>query len=195
MDIIRDAPIGQLIRLLTRNRVLKYPEELGDFQCPHCYKDVEEQDAGKSPSEKPAEPNDISPVDETAKETPAVDEKTPDLEPYDQATPEFAAIRPGSAGTAQSSLSTESNRFPQTASRRQSLARVGTRSALQKSRSRADLERQFTDAINADKESIRTIEPEKLDDGVVVVDWYNTNDKANPQNWSLRKKIFVSTVI
>ncbi|KAJ5356264.1 major facilitator superfamily domain-containing protein [Penicillium concentricum] len=34
MSLMRDAPIGQLIRFVTRNRVLLYPDELPDFQCP-----------------------------------------------------------------------------------------------------------------------------------------------------------------
>ncbi|KAF5025805.1 hypothetical protein F66182_2138 [Fusarium sp. NRRL 66182] len=35
--IIRDAPLGQLIRFLTRNRYLQYPEEKPDFQLPDCW--------------------------------------------------------------------------------------------------------------------------------------------------------------
>jgi DHA1 family multidrug resistance protein-like MFS transporter len=34
---IRDAPFGKLLRYVTNNRILKYPEELDDFQCPHGY--------------------------------------------------------------------------------------------------------------------------------------------------------------
>jgi DHA1 family multidrug resistance protein-like MFS transporter len=36
-EIIRDAPFGQLLRYITRNRVLKYPEELPNFQVPAAY--------------------------------------------------------------------------------------------------------------------------------------------------------------
>lgn len=36
-DLIRDAPIGQIIRYLTKNRLLKYPEELDTWQCPNSY--------------------------------------------------------------------------------------------------------------------------------------------------------------
>ena len=31
MDTIREAPFGQFLRLITGNRVLKYPEELPGF--------------------------------------------------------------------------------------------------------------------------------------------------------------------
>ncbi|KAI6829209.1 MFS general substrate transporter [Hortaea werneckii] len=37
-DLIRDAPIGQLIRFATQNRLLPYPEERGDFECPPAFK-------------------------------------------------------------------------------------------------------------------------------------------------------------
>ncbi|EEU34351.1 uncharacterized protein NECHADRAFT_49951 [Fusarium vanettenii 77-13-4] len=33
-DIIRDAPLGQVIRFVTRNKYLKYPEEKEDFKLP-----------------------------------------------------------------------------------------------------------------------------------------------------------------
>ncbi|KAK4501499.1 hypothetical protein PRZ48_007308 [Zasmidium cellare] len=36
-DLIRDAPLGQLIRLATRNRCLRYPEEQPGFQLPLPY--------------------------------------------------------------------------------------------------------------------------------------------------------------
>ncbi|ETS83258.1 hypothetical protein PFICI_05134 [Pestalotiopsis fici W106-1] len=37
-NIIRDAPIGQLVRLITRNRVLRYAEEQPDFALPEPWK-------------------------------------------------------------------------------------------------------------------------------------------------------------
>lgn len=36
--VIRDAPFGQLVRYVTRNRFFKYPEELAGFECPETYK-------------------------------------------------------------------------------------------------------------------------------------------------------------
>lgn len=37
LDIVRDAPFGQLARFLTGNKVFLYHEEEKDFQCRHCY--------------------------------------------------------------------------------------------------------------------------------------------------------------
>lgn len=39
-QIIRDAPVGQLIRFITRNKFLQYPEEKPDFQLPQEWLDV-----------------------------------------------------------------------------------------------------------------------------------------------------------
>lgn len=36
-DLIRDAPLGQLLRLLSGYRVLRYPEELPGFEVPYQY--------------------------------------------------------------------------------------------------------------------------------------------------------------
>ncbi|PVH76284.1 major facilitator superfamily transporter [Cadophora sp. DSE1049] len=38
-DIIRDSTFGQIIRLLTSNRILLYPEEEPNFKCPKGYND------------------------------------------------------------------------------------------------------------------------------------------------------------
>ncbi|PWY79529.1 MFS general substrate transporter [Aspergillus sclerotioniger CBS 115572] len=37
--LIHSSTAGQLLRWITRNKVLPYPEEQPDFQCPHCYAD------------------------------------------------------------------------------------------------------------------------------------------------------------
>jgi DHA1 family multidrug resistance protein-like MFS transporter len=39
------------------------------------------------------------------------------------------------------------------------------------------------------------IVPKKTTDGIILVDWYTTDDPANPQNWSSRKRMFVTFVM
>lgn len=73
---------------------------------------------------------------------------------------------------------------------RTQISRVGTRTALSRSISRADLEQQFSLAT-IDRGPSRPIEPETLDDGTILVDWYTTDDPENPQNWSFGKKTVV----
>ncbi|KAJ5197704.1 multidrug transporter [Penicillium cf. viridicatum] len=40
-----------------------------------------------------------------------------------------------------------------------------------------------------------SIIPQKSSDGSILVDWYTTDDAANPQNWSNRKRFLVSLII
>ncbi|KAF2262081.1 MFS general substrate transporter [Lojkania enalia] len=149
LALIRDAPVGQIIRFVTHNRVLQYPEERFDFQLPPSYLIHQ----GKQV------PNEKTETEE--------DEDISDLEKIKTA---------------------QTARTARTA--RTQLSRVGTKEALQKSVSRADLEQQFTLA-SIEKGPSRPIEPEKLDDGTILVDWYTTDDPDNPQNWGFGKKIVV----
>ncbi|RDW94179.1 MFS transporter [Aspergillus mulundensis] len=45
------------------------------------------------------------------------------------------------------------------------------------------------------KNQSRPIKPTQTSDGLILVDWYTTDDPENPQNWSPLKKAFVSFVI
>jgi DHA1 family multidrug resistance protein-like MFS transporter len=62
-DLIRDAPIGQIARYLTGNRVLLYPEELPGFVCPLSFNDRNSHQQSESSSTNTATPstNDIEP--------------------------------------------------------------------------------------------------------------------------------------
>jgi DHA1 family multidrug resistance protein-like MFS transporter len=198
-DLVRDAPFGQALRLLSGNRLLQYPEEVPGFKCPTCYKD----------SDVP------SPLTETTTSTEenvrsyAVD--TADLEksldkqesiaaeisrPSDVEIPdeEPQLVRVESTSSESSSTSASSEEIPPT-ERRQSLVRIDTRSALQKSATRAELEQQFADAFKAINQPPERIQPDKLNCGTIVVDWYSTDDPGNPQNWPMKKKVIVSTII
>lgn len=138
---------------------------------------------------------------------------TPDSDPYapgwggeESHQPRFSPIRShasgGGIGTGMLGRRRQSTATTVGGVRRQSLARIDTRSALHASWTRAELEEQFAAAVAADEAREEgtavavPIEPEKEPhSGVVVVDWYDTEDRANPQNWSLRRKIFVSSII
>ncbi|KAI5459533.1 major facilitator superfamily domain-containing protein [Mariannaea sp. PMI_226] len=39
------------------------------------------------------------------------------------------------------------------------------------------------------------IVPKRTEDGVLLVDWYTTDDAANPHNWSNRRRLFLATII
>jgi DHA1 family multidrug resistance protein-like MFS transporter len=56
-------------------------------------------------------------------------------------------------------------------------------------RERFDIEQ----AISAEKTKSIAIAPTKTRDGVILVDWYTTDDPSNPQNWAASKKGWVLT--
>lgn len=176
--LIRDAPIGQIIRWVTHNRVLQYPEERDDFELPASYVQLK---AGQGQRHVPAQPEEPLSAEP---EGPATEEVYPD--------PETVLEKEEELYTAEESESDlekiQTARTAQTA--RTQISRVGTRTALQKSISRADLEQQFTLA-SVERGPSRPIEPEKLDDGTILVDWYTTDDTENPQNWTFGKKAVV----
>jgi len=173
--LIRDAPIGQIIRYFTNNRVLQYPEERPDFQVPAYYTrntrplpkrlSTDGTDALQIEPEGPATEEVVLPDPETVldlekADTISEDDHT-DLEKIQTARTQHTA--------------------------RTQISRVGTRTALSKSISRVDLEQQFSLAT-VERGPSRPIEPEILPDGTILVDWYATDDADNPQNWSLAKK-------
>lgn len=46
--------------------------------------------------------------------------------------------------------------------------------------------------LQAEKTKSKVIKPVATADGNILVDWYKTDDPANPQNWSPKKKFFVA---
>ncbi|KAL3490654.1 MFS general substrate transporter [Aspergillus germanicus] len=132
LDLLRETPLGQAIRLVSRNKLLLYPEEKADFQLPPQYlaqlQQLEKPDGhGRAPK-----PENIIP---------------------DAAEPE------DTDGPA-SSLRGEDVDV-------ESLRGVVTRP-----------ERDLT--LNRIK-SI-SITPQKTSDGIILVDWYTTDDPENPKN-------------
>ncbi|KAF2819109.1 MFS general substrate transporter [Ophiobolus disseminans] len=178
--LIRDAPFGQIIRYFTKNRVLLYPEEHPDFQIPAAY------NRNTRPLPKRLSTSSTSPP-QTEAEGPATEEAIyPDpetvLEKDDQTSDDdLTDLEKIQTARTQHTIRTQ-------------ISRVGTRTALQKSISRADLEQQFSLA-SIERGPTRPIEPETLDDGTILVDWYATDDPSNPQNWSFARKAVVLTQI
>jgi DHA1 family multidrug resistance protein-like MFS transporter len=44
-DILRDAPLGQFVRFVTRSRLLQYPEEKESFISPYYHEQMPESEA------------------------------------------------------------------------------------------------------------------------------------------------------
>ena len=149
-DTIRDAPVGQIIRWVTRNKYFQYPEEQAGFELPLSYV------TALNISEKPTSWT----ASRTTSDTPA------------------------------------------------SLERVSTRTSqtenelvLTRTKSRSETQNFTEERLEIDQELAleRTkslpIAPTKTADGNILVDWYTTDDPANPQNWSNMKRGLIAFLI
>ena len=159
-DLVREAPIGQVLRFLTGNKVFKYPEEQPDFQLPECYNTL----LNARDNEKTASPSDS---EEESKER-----EQDSLELKHHITTRSVKSGDLEAQAALTRTKTRESTTPNTEERLQVEAEL---------------------AVERTK-SIPVI-PQKTSDGTILVDWYTTDDPANPQNWSLGKKNLVSLLI
>lgn len=166
-DFLRDAPLGQVVRFLTGNRVFQYPEEHPDFRLPEAYNTALNSDDHGVRDEK----------DEAARTTntrqSSVDAKEADMEDLRKHVT-TRSIKEGDL------------------SGRVSFHRTKTREETQPySEERLEIEAEL--AIERTKTI--PIAPTKTADGKVLVEWYTTDDPANPQNWSNSKRFLITLII
>lgn len=138
-DLIREAPLGQAIRFLSSNKLLKYPEELPGFEIPPQYDLIQDPEKFR--------PQSRATVDQLDQES--------------------------SAESRSDNLS-----MTRTRSRHYSHAYTSERFEVEQ-----QLSLQRTKTI--------PITPQKTTDGIILVDWYTTDDPANPYNWSSSKRVFI----
>lgn len=164
--LLRDAPFGQLVRLVTRNRVFKYQEELPGFEIPWQKAVLEEKERRL-----------VTTPDTSTANTPANEIPNPELtEKHENRDPEslqrFATLKSTrTIDRASQQLTRESTR-PWTAERLE-----------------AEKEEEAVRAVST------VIVPTKTADGITLIDWYSTTDEENPQNWSSGKKLVVVAII
>jgi DHA1 family multidrug resistance protein-like MFS transporter len=133
-DAIRDAPFGQLMRLLSTNRVFQYPEEKSDFKLPDAWLESMNSSAD---------------VQSSASST----STTPDKP------------QPLNTGANGEHLD------------------VGAVVAT-------DIE-----GAVLEKAVTQPIQPKRTEDGIILVDWYVTDDPANPHNWSNLRRSLLGSLI
>ena len=171
----QEAPIGQIIRFVTKNKAFRYPEEDPSFKIP--WEEVEATEK-QAQIETPvtAANQDTSSSENTPNHTPGADEKS---DPIDQ------PIRDPERGlsTIPTQGSSAARVFTNATSRTKS--REQTR---QYTSERFEIEQQET----VERRQSSVIVPQKTADGVTLVDWYTTDDPANPQNWNSWYKAFVT---
>ena len=203
-DLIRDAPIGQIIRYITKGRMLQYPEEKSGFTLPSSYQkpsarvaaanradknvaissEKDETNVGRGSSGNSVGDEAVEPVEEAEKSEPAnILETVSDRLDLERAE------------TAMSRITTNTSvRMRRTKTQREGAERVVSRTALSNSATQADLQREYTIATLA-KGPSEPIHPTTLGDGTTLVDFYDTDDPENPQNYSSKKKMFIAAQI
>ncbi|KAK9364669.1 major facilitator superfamily domain-containing protein [Lipomyces kononenkoae] len=149
-DLIREAPLGQIIRYVSGNKYFLYQDEKPDFKCPRSYVHPE------TVKESTASFNVLEFGDNS--------EKTGD---------EDVKIDDGELGPKLTRTSTAAHRV--------------TSFTAEQLEAQRELSLERTKSV--------VIIPTKTEEGIVLVDWYTTDDPDNPQNWSPWKKHFVSLLI
>ncbi|KAL9107842.1 MAG: hypothetical protein Q9227_007357 [Pyrenula ochraceoflavens] len=149
--LFRDAPVGQIVRLVTRNKYLQYPEERTDFQCPSCYPSAGSRD-DETTLQTPAEPTekDDEPARRDSYSTPS------------PATPSLATP---------ATMKDLENPMELAGTRTETLSKIVTRPEMEKVTTRKDLERAYTAATQQEalkNEPSRPIIPTKTADGTIL---------------------------
>ena len=159
-DLIREAPIGQVIRYLTKAKYLKYPEERDDFELPAAYNvtlsQKPESFSGSDESTQALEDTGLNHSSNPLDEKKLLERRATDVE----------------IGSLRAATLTRTKSREETTPYTEERLEVEAELALEGTKSLA-------------------ITPQKTSDGNILVDWYTTDDPANPQNWSNKKRGFV----
>lgn len=208
-DLIRDAPIGQILRYITGHRILKYEEEKDDFAIPTCYTTAhahnESNNAPVSGSASFREKDELEEKPAVEPSEPVETAETPERSSEDAEDSQAASNPRGSSGldrhvlerldTSHSESEDGAEKVTSQRTKGSQMTRVSTRQGLAQSHTRAELEAAFSAAATLEAQPSRPIVAERTADGTILVDWYTTDDPENPQNWSSKKKFFASLQI
>ncbi|KAF5969123.1 hypothetical protein FBULB1_10403 [Fusarium bulbicola] len=176
-DLIRDAPLGQLIRFVTRNKYLQYPEEKPDFRLPESWVAViNNPDAIIEESS----PNDNTVLTGTA----------------------LASSASSTVAAEEDSKPKGENEKSEKNNENDDIERADPQPMrLHRSRSPQDTQAYTVDRLEADEEhdveKVKSIPvvPKRTKDGSILVDWYFSDDNENPHNWTNNRRLGVSLII
>ncbi|KAK0388633.1 hypothetical protein NLU13_4876 [Sarocladium strictum] len=174
IDAIRDAPFGQIVRFVTKAKYFKYPEEKDGFQLPAPWLEMlNNPDAGLEHTVDPT-PNTISSSASTVNNEKPVDSP---------AAADATEKEHGPAG----SHNTHNNPIRDEEIHRTTSHGGGL--AFNDARLEED------EMHHMAKTKSIPIVPKVTKSGAILVDWYFTDDQANPHNWSNRKRLFLTLII
>ncbi|KAK0808226.1 hypothetical protein LTR75_006290, partial [Friedmanniomyces endolithicus] len=180
MDAFRDSAVGQIIRYISADKVLLYPEEKADFSWPPL------DHLLSTGSEKAhTEPSTRRPQRSRSPESRTDGEQTTNLEADDG---EKSERKEDVTPSRRSSLSTTPDTDdPSSQATPKELSRTPSRPYTPKPN---DIERALSHTSRRTTHS-NVLAPTKTADGIILVEWYTEDDQSNPQNWSYLKKSLV----
>lgn len=216
-DLVREAPLGQVIRFVTKNRYLQYEEEKPDFKFPDCWIDLMNNPDRPLDSSSPTAAGTSTDSGSAA----ADDEHKPragssgdsndnsnDRSDEGDEKGESGTNQPPSGDGEKHELPDTSVPPPATARRQsqgsagqlapgQSANRTGPNSFSSDEETHHGLQDVESSTHSHNMERVKSIPvvPKRTKDGAILVDWYYTDDPMNPHNWSNRKRLAVSTII
>ncbi|KAL0930467.1 major facilitator superfamily transporter [Colletotrichum truncatum] len=154
-SLLRESPAGQLLRLVTRNRILLYPEEKPDFKFPEAWLSVingkDEQPVSDAHAGQLSSSSYLSNEEESQLSNP-------------HGITSSDCNGRGSNAASSSMKPNQSKTRDETDPSTEELAKVDNEQELNESTS-------------------LPISP-RMENGVILVDWYTSNDADNPLNWS-----------
>lgn len=182
----RESPLGQLVRIIAGNKVLLYQEERPGFVLPWQHLPTEDQPQESSPVDEEKQDERNAGVEAQVPQSPreSVESRTDDEDLEKQETIDWQALSQTMTGRNGSIALSKS----QTISRTNTRAREST---LPWSVERIATEQQE----EIERKQSMIIIPQKTAEGIILVDWYSTDDLENPQNWHFAKKAWVTWVL
>ncbi|CZR59550.1 related to FLR1-Putative H+ antiporter regulated by yAP-1 and involved in multidrug resistance [Phialocephala subalpina] len=193
-DIVRDSTFGVLVRLATGNKYFSYPEEKADFEFVRYYGDATHPPHPRDESQIDVpEPGPGEAIDgHDARGTPVSDgdeEKANNekkIEDDDASSTTFDPV--SSPWTPPPNSERVSNVLDA-----EKMERIGGPTDLYNASTRASAANaQGNETNSLGRARSQPIVPVRTTTGTILVDWYETNDQANPMNWSAKKKAFVA---
>lgn len=184
-DLIREAPLGKLIRLASGNKLLQYPEERDDFQLPEPWLILlNNPDAIVEEDGQTNVTNNNTVVASSASSITAEEDEQEDNNPE---------IKPS-----KNELEGDDEK-PRPA--RRTSSGVGDAIRLHRTRSAEDTppfsssRLQAEDQHELEKTQSIPVVPKRTKDGAILVDWYYSDDAANPHNWTNNRRLGVALII
>ncbi|KAL7915668.1 major facilitator superfamily domain-containing protein [Trichoderma velutinum] len=179
--IIRDAPIGQVIRWVTKGKYLKYPEEKDDFKLPEPWVQL------------------MNGVPLTSHNT-----STSDASTAAEGKETGGILRTPSNGSTRRDTSPSPSRAPkdeeqpaEPRTRHSEDHHGGSHEHVQHSDLGDMTARRLREDEEHELEKVKSIPivPQTTKDGAILVDWYFTDDSDNPYNWSRNKRLAINVII